>query len=303
MSATPEVSVVIPSWNGAETLAAHLPSVVEAAKRAGPAEVIVSDDASDDATADLLRSRFPEVRLTRRDARGGFAPASNAGVQAASGRFVVLLNNDMEVAPNAFALLLDALDRDPIAFATVPSIIRTSGGAEEGRTALRFRRGVCFTGLDAEAGADPAYACGGAMAFRREEFLELGGFDTLFAPFYWEDVDLSYRARKRGRRIVWVGDARVDHDHGRTIGARFDRRAIARVYERNRLLFMWKNLTDPALWRRHLAVLPLKSAWDLAAHPAFVSGMRDALRLRHAIAERRAEEQRAVTKSDRDLLT
>ena len=111
------------------------------------------------------------------------------------------------------------------------------------------------------------------MAFRREEFLTLGGFDPLFSPFYWEDVDLSYRARKRGRRIVQVEDARVDHDHGRTIGARFSRAEVATVYERNRLLFTWKNLTDPGLWRAHLAALPAKTLWDIVAHPAFVRGL------------------------------
>lgn len=293
---------MIPSWNGAEALAAHLPSVVAAARRTGDCEVVVADDASDDDTHELLQTHFPEVRRIRRAQRGGFAPTSNAGVTAALGRYVVLLNNDMEVAPDALALLVSALAGAKDAFATVPSIVRVSGGGEEGRTALRFRRGVCFTALDAPPGADPAYACGGAMAFRREEFTRLGGFDPLFAPFYWEDVDLSYRARKRGRRVLWVGGARVDHDHGRTIGARFSPRAIARVYERNRLLFTWKNLTDPDLWRRHLAVLPIKTAWDLVAHPAFVAGLRDASRLRRQVAARRAVERAETTVSDRLLL-
>ncbi len=302
MSASPEISVVIPSWNGAEPLAAHLPSVVAAARAAGDTEVVVADDASDDGTRDLLRSRFPEARVAIRTERGGFAPAVNSGVSAARGRFVVLLNNDMEVAADALTLLVAALASRPEVFATVPRILRVASGAEEGRTALHFRRGVCSTALDPPPGADPAYACGGAMAFRREEFLELGGFDPLFAPFYWEDVDLSYRARKRGRRISWVGEARVDHDHGRTIRARFDARTIARIYERNRILFMWKNLTEPALWRRHLAMLPIKAAWDLGAHPAFVAGLRDALRLRRQLATRRAEERAATRVSDRFLL-
>jgi GT2 family glycosyltransferase len=302
LSDTPEISIVLPSWNGAEALAAHLPSVLEAARRAGSAEIVVSDDASDDGTAALLSARFPEARLVRRPARGGFAPACNTGVDQARAPIVVLLNNDMEVEPDALVLLAEALEGTPAAFAAVPSIVRVSGG-EEARTTLRFRRGVCSTALDGPPGADPAYACGGAMAFRREEFLGLGGFDPLFAPFYWEDVDLSYRARKRGRRILFVGASRVVHDHGRTIGARFDRRHVARIYERNRLLFTWKNVTDPALWRRHLASLPWKTAWDLVVHPAFVGGLREALRMRGAIAARRREEIGAAARTDRELLT
>jgi GT2 family glycosyltransferase len=215
----------------------------------------------------------------------------------------VLLNNDMEAREDAFALLAAALEGDPSVFAAVPSIVRTATGEEEARTAIVLRRGVVSTTLDAPPGRDPAYACGGAMACRRGEFERLGGFDRLFAPFYWEDVDLSYRARKRGRRILHVPDARVDHDHGRTIGARFSRGEISRAYERNRLLFTWKNLTDPGLFRRHLAFLPAKTIWDLAAHPAFVVGLRDALGLRREVAQARMKERAEATVADRELLS
>lgn len=302
MSALPDVSLVLPSWNGVEPLGAHLPSVIGEATSMGSSEIVVADDASDDGTDDLLRSRFPEVRVARRSTRGGFAPAANDGVAAARGRLVVLLNNDMEVRAGALALLVHALERDPSVFAAVPAIVRVATGAEEGLTSLRFRRGVVSTSIGQDGGTHPAYACGGAMAFRRDEFLRLGGFDSIYAPFYWEDVDLSYRARKRGRRLVHVPGARVDHDHGRTIAARFAAREIARVYERNRLVFTWKNLTDPALFLRHLAALPAKAAWDVAAHPAFVRGLRDALRLRGAVASRRAVEKAEATVGDRELL-
>jgi len=140
------------------------------------------------------------------------------------------------------------------------------------------------------------------MAFRREEFLALGGFDPLFSPFYWEDVDLSYRARKRGRRIGFVPGARADHDHGKTIGAKFSRERISRVYERNRLIFTWKNLTDPGLWRTHLLSLPAKAIWDAATHRAFVAGLSDALALRGRIRTARERERAEAAASDRDLL-
>lgn len=303
MSMPPELSVVIPSWNGAVPLAAHLPSVLGAARRAASCEVIVADDSSDDGTGALLQTRFPEAIRVLRASRRGFGPACGDGVAAARGRIVVLLNNDMEVEADALALLAAAVERDPAVFAAVPSIVRVASGEEEALTAIRFRRGVVSTALDAPPGGGPAYACGGAMALRRLDFLRFGGFDPLFAPFYWEDVDLSYRARKRGRRIVHVPDARVRHDHGRTIGARFAPAQVARVYERNRLLFTWKNLTDPGMFRAHLASLPAKAVWDLAAHRPFVAGLRDALRLRRAVAERRDRERAEGTVSDRELLS
>lgn len=299
---SPERSIVIPTWNGAETLSAHLPSVLRAAERAAPAEVVVYDDGSDDDTAEVLGRKFPAVRLIRSNARGGFARASNGGVAAASGRIVLLLNNDMEVAGDAFVRLSAALESDASVFATVPSILRSATGREEAHTRIRFRHGVVSTDIDGDGGGDPAYACGGAMAFRRADFQALGGFDPLYSPFYWEDVDLSYRARKRGCRIAFVGDAGVVHDHGRTIGAHFDRAAISRIYERNRLIFTWKNLTDRSLFRAHLALLPAKTVWDAVAHRAFVRGLAAALRVRGTVAERRRVESREAMVPDRDLL-
>ncbi|MBZ5638998.1 MAG: glycosyltransferase family 2 protein [Acidobacteriia bacterium] len=298
----PEISLVIPSWNGKALLEEHLASVVEGAAGISGSEVIVSDDGSTDGTIEAIARRFPRVRAARRDRNGGFGPAANDGVAAASGRLVILLNNDVAVPPGTFERLAEALEAAPEAFAAVPSIVRRESGEDEARTRIRFRWGVVSTSVGGGLAVDPAYACGGAMAFRRAEFLALGGFDPLFAPFYWEDVDLSYRARKRGRRIVLVDGARVEHDHGRTIGARFEPRSVVGIYERNRLIFTWKNLGDSALMRRHLAFLPLKLAWDLAAHPAFVRGFRAAWALRPALAPLRRRERAEATNRDRELL-
>ncbi len=296
------ISVVIPSWNGLALLEEHLPSVIDASAGLAGAEVIVVDDGSNDGTGDAIPRRFPSVRLVPRAANGGFGPAANDGVEAARGEAVLLLNSDVSVAAGTLERLLETLNSSSRAFACVPSIVRRDTREDEALTRMRFRRGVVSTSLGGIAGADPAYACGGAMAFRRRDFLALGGFDPLFAPFYWEDVDHSYRARKRGRRILHVASAAVLHDHGRTIGTRCDRRRVQRTYERNRLLFTWKNLTDPAARRKHAAFLPLKLAWDLATHRAFVAGFRDAWALRREAAGRNRRERSETVIGDRELL-
>jgi GT2 family glycosyltransferase len=298
----PGLSVVIPSWNGRALLEEHLPGAIGAVAGIAGAEVVVVDDASTDGTGDGIAARFPAVRVVRRPGNGGFGPAANDGVAASRGAVVLLLNNDVSLPAGAAELLARALSSSPEAFAVVPSIVRRATGEDEALTRIRFRWGVLSTSLGGKAGADPDYACGGAMAFRRAEFLALGGFDPLFAPFYWEDADLSYRARKRGRRILHVADAKVIHDHGRTIGERIDRRRVLRIYERNRLLFTWKNLTEPAAWRKHVTLLPLKLAWDLAAHRSFVLGFRDAWALRREVAPLRRRERDESVIEDRELL-
>lgn len=295
-------AVAIPSWKGAELLRRHLPSVLADARRSGAAAVVVCDDGADVETAALLGVQFPSVRLRVRPQRGGFSRSATDAVVAAEAEIVVLLNNDMEVHAGCFAALAQVFERRPRLFAAVPRIVRTATGLDEAHTRLHFRRGVVATAVDGDPLRPPDYACGGAMAVRKSVFLELGGFDPLFAPFYWEDVDLSYRARKRGMEIAFVPEARVDHDHGATIGGRFTPAEVSRVYERNRLLFTWKNLTDPRLFRQHLAGLVPKLLWDVVAHPAFVRGAFDALALRAEVSASRRAERGQASVGDRELL-
>ncbi len=297
----PELSIVIPSWNGLDLLREHLPSVLRARGEVASAEILVVDDGSEDGTSRALPRERPEVRLVRRPGRGGFAVAANAGVAEAAGSLVLLLNNDVELREGAVARLAQAA-RSGNVFAAVPEIVRAGTRVDESWTTLRFSRGVVSAGVGEPGRGAPAYACGGAMAFRREVFAALGGFDPLFSPFYWEDVDLSYRARKRGLAIARVAGASVLHDHGRTIATRFERRAVETLYERNRLVFTWKNLTDPGLLAAHLAALPAKAVWDLAAHPAFVWGLCRALSSRREILSRRRAEKPEARVLDRVLL-
>src|SRR3990172_4378743 len=112
-----EASIVIPNWNGKDLLEKFLPSVVAAC---GPSdEIIVVDNASSDGSAQFLRQHFPQVRILEMDRNLGFGGGSNAGVRAASHPVVVLLNNDMRMAPGCLpALLAGFTDRDVFAVST-----------------------------------------------------------------------------------------------------------------------------------------------------------------------------------------
>ena len=91
------------------------------------------------------------------------------------------------------------------------------------------------------------YGGGGSCAFDRAKFLELGGFDGLFAPFYLEDTDLGFRAWKRGWKTLYQPRSVVYHEHRGTIGKRFSEERIEAVLKKNYLLFSWKNIHE---WRR-----------------------------------------------------
>ncbi len=247
------VSVVIPSWNGRDLLEKYLPSVVEALSDYPGREIIVVENASSDGSADFLRARFPQVRILQPARNLGFAGGANAGVRAARNDLVVLLNNDMRVDRGFLAPLLEGFTDEKVfavscqIFFTDPARRREETGLTEGwwesgslRVRHRLDEGVvslfpCF------------YGGGGSCAFDRRKFLELGGFDELFAPFYLEDTDLGYRAWKRGWKVLYQPRSVVWHEHRGTIGRRFRPERIQAVFRRNLLLFCWKNIHD---WRR-----------------------------------------------------
>ena len=293
-------SIIVPTFNGAELLARHLAGVrAEALEVHGGAEVIVVDDGSAGGGAAIARiagELGPPVRVIRRGANGGFAAAANDGVAAARGECVLLLNDDMHLEPGCLAALLAALGARSDLFAVTPVIVNLAAGFVESTTALRFHRGVFDTVLPGRLGLAPlaagelrpiAFPCGGALLCRRDELLALGGFSPLFSPFYWEDVDLGWRAQRSGRGVAECGNARVLHEHARTIG-RLAPGRVRRIYERNRLLLTWLHLYGAAAWARHLAWLLPRTLAALARRDSAAAALPLALgRLAAVVAARR----------------
>jgi GT2 family glycosyltransferase len=237
------------------------------ARRIG-AEVLVSDDASPDDTADRVAVEFGEVILHRRASNGGFGVNCNDAIARASeAEFVFLANADVRLHPGCLDPLLETIAASDV-FAVSSVAVDEAGRVVDGVRRGRFKRGLlkwqreCSTPLD-EGPIPTLYAVGAHVLIRRERFLELGGFDELYAPYYWEDVDLCYRAWKRGWRVLCDPRSHVTHEHDlasdiiRTEGST----PVARAIRRNRLLFTWKNLHDPGLfWGRHMIPLLLRTA-------------------------------------------
>ena len=251
------LSVVIPSWNGRELLEKFLPSVIRAASFHPNNEVIVVDNGSEDGTAEWVRSQSPEtvvggsepelVRLLRSERNLGFGAGNNAGVRAARNPIVVVLNNDMRVEPDCFQRLLEGF-MDPGVFAVSAQVFFLDQGKrreETGLTEGRFEKGFFQLGHlveDVSTLYPTFYAGGGSTAYDRAKFLELGGFDSLFHPFYVEDADLSYNAWKRGWKVLYQPAAVVYHEHRGTIGRHFSAARIDAILKKNHILMVWKNV-------------------------------------------------------------
>jgi len=291
--------VIIPTYRGLELLRAYLPSVID---RLG-LPVTVIDDGSDDGSADAIRAEFPNVDLIARSSNGGFSAAANDGIGSADADLIVLLNNDVLVDSDFVAPILPLFE-DGSVFAVTPSIIVPSlGGIDEGCKTAYVRHGIIYT--DQRQGVDKVcpslYATGCAAVYRGSMLRELGGFDEAYSPFYYEDLDLGYRAWKRGWRTLYQPAGRVTHLHSFSI-SRMDSRKTARIRARNLFLFIARNIDDPDFRRTHGRWLPFVLARRLACgDTAFADGWRDAWARRDESKAFRLSESAHRALSDREI--
>jgi GT2 family glycosyltransferase len=137
----------------------------------------------------------------------------------------------------------------------------------------------------------------------RERFLELGGFDSLFAPFYLEDVELSYRAWKRGLRVGYAPDALARHQFSSTIGKRSAPSRIRQISQRNRLYLNWIHLHERSWFLQHLLwVVVLFVTSPVRLRLDFARGFLDALGQVTEVRKRRRRERQRARRSDRDVM-
>jgi len=232
------ISAVIPNRDGADLLRRTLPPLL---RELPPDrhEILVVDDASDDDSVEMMGREFRAVRAIALDENIGFGAACNRGFQEASHDLVLLLNSDMEVTPGSIEPLTEHF-AEPDVFAAGPRYAEPDepvGPLDDGLGLVRPQLG------------SPA---GGGL-FSRRKFLELGGFDPLYHPFYWEDLDLGWNAWRQGWRIVFDRRACFIHNESATIRRLYAARFVTRVRARNRCLFGWKNLRDKRLLVRFAA--------------------------------------------------
>jgi len=233
-------SVVIASWNTQELLRACLGAL--ARSRVRPLAVIVVDDASDDGSADMVAREFPAIDLVRRSARGGFAPATNAGLARARGDLVLLLNADTELDPAALGTLETWLMAHPDYAAAAPRLVNPDGTTQ--RACMRFPNlwPPLFFGtplerwcphsreleryflrdFDHEHAADVEQPPAACLLVRRAALDKVGVLDERLA-LYFNDVDLSKRLAAAGLLTRYLPDARVLHHVGASTRQRPDR--------------------------------------------------------------------------------
>jgi GT2 family glycosyltransferase len=243
------VSAVIPNLNGEKLLEKNLPFLLAAKDNLENclSEIIIVDDGSWDGSVKLITSKFPQVRLIKHKVNRGFSAAVNTGVRMAKGNLILLLNTDVIPSEKFLVPVLKHFENKKV-FAV--SLHEKGFGWASGN----FADGYIQLAMGEEGGKANRsfYVSGGSGVFRREYWMELGGMDEkLLSPFYWEDIDLCYRAAKRGYINLWEPEGMVSHKHESTI-SKFPKSYVQRIRERNQLLVIWKNIGSPNLIRKHM---------------------------------------------------
>ena len=259
------VSIVIPTWNGRELLQMSLPPLRAAlAAHAPGGEIVVVDNGSADDTREWLAAEFPDVRLIALPTNEGFAGATNRGARDALHPTLILLNNDMVVEPDFIRPLLDAMDAEPDVFGVscqIDFIDKNKPRWETGKVHAKWKYGMLSLFHLDRWRDDRLYpiffAGGGASAYDRAKFLALDGFDeAVFSPVYIEDVELGYRAWKRGWPSLFQPKSLVHHKHRGTTRRIWSEDQIYSFFVKNLAALVWKNVEDPRLLAHHLVGLP-----------------------------------------------
>ena len=270
-----KVAIVILNWNGQAMMERYLPSVLNYSR--DEAAVYVADNASTDQSMEMLRRQFPEVKLIQLEKNWGFAEGYNKALRQIEAEYYLLLNSDIKVTHHWLTPMVEYMDNHQDVAACQPKLLSifdedrfeyagASGGYLD-RLGYPFCRGRIFETVEADNGqydyaTDILWATGAALMIRAKDYWESGGLDGRFFA-HNEEIDLCWRLRIRGRRIVCLPESYVYHVGGGTLPKGNPMKTFLNF--RNNLTMLYKCLPDEELkpvmrWRWWLDYL---AAWEM----------------------------------------
>lgn len=275
-----KIAVVILNWNGRALLERYIPQVVESTTYAG-ADIIVADNASEDDSVLYMRSAWSVCKLILLEKNYGFAGGYNRAIaQLGDYDAVVLLNSDVAPTKGWLEPMVEIMETDETVVACGPKIkddkdrkMFEYAGAAGGFVDMYgypYCRGRVFEKVEEDLGqydsnADCLWVSGAALMVRRKEYIECGGLDEEFFA-HMEEIDLCWRLRNMGHRIVCVAESEVFHLGGATLNSANPRKTYLNF--RNNLWMMIKNHTSKLWW----LILFLRMILDGIAGIKFVLG-------------------------------
>ena len=304
-----DISVVILNWNGSAMLQRFLPSVIRYSEEA---EIIVADNGSTDHSIDILREKFPSVRILPFRENYGFAEGYNRAIQQIETPYVLLLNDDVEVTPHWLQPLLEFMNHHPEVAACQPKILSETqrelfeyAGACGGfidHLGYPYCRGRIFNHVEKDRGQYDQvcpifWATGAALLVRTDVFRKEGGLDKRFFA-HMEEIDFCWRLRSRNYGIYCIPQSTVYHVGGGTLPKSHPRKTFLNF--RNNLLMLYKNLPEERLnstlriryFLDLVAALKMLLSGQVKESMAIVKALRTFFKIRHDFDREREENLR-----------
>ena len=250
------ISVVIPNYNGKELLEKNLPFLFEALAISETSfEIIIADDCSTDNSIVFLKATYPAILLVENKQNKGFSGNINSGIAVATKELVFLLNSDIELTPNYFLPLFNYF-QNPKTFGVMGRIISMdSKEIQDGAKYPQYSSGNLTTTINylpEEIKNDiyiySLFLSGANALVDRKKLLEIGCFQELFNPFYWEDVELSIKAWKLNYTCYYEHNSICKHPLSATIGKYNKKKKVSIIARKNKLLFHYLHLNGSVLF-------------------------------------------------------
>lgn len=306
------ISIIIPNYNGEKLLVRNLPHVLQVLSlyKNGTIEIIIIDDASTDRSVlyiedQISKTKNIHLRLIQNKKNVGFSSSVNRGVSEANGEILILLNTDVVPEKNFLEPLIEHFkDENIFGVGCMDKSVEGSNIILRGRGVGKWERGFLIHRRGEVDKSNTLWISGGSCALRKTLFTKLDGFDSLYNPFYWEDIDLSYRAQKAGYQILFEEKSIVTHKHSQgAIASHYSASQIKTIAYRNQFIFIWKNVTDFSLLFSHVFWLPVHIAqaairfdWE------FLMGLLLAMNKFPVIINKRFKQKKYFKKTDKEIL-
>jgi GT2 family glycosyltransferase len=229
-----DLSIIIVSWNVAELLKACLASIYASPLNVYTLEVIVVDSASTDDSVHMVQTLFPQATMLPQTENSGFSRCNNIGLQAASGRYLFLLNPDTEIVGDALAQMIAYMDTNPTVGILGPHTLNTDGTTQSTRRrfptlALGFVESTWLqqfapktmlnhyyaTDIVDDSVSEVDWVQGSALLARREVYIQIGGLDEGYV-MYSEEMDWCKRTKAAGWKAIYFGVADIIHHGGKS---------------------------------------------------------------------------------------
>ena len=309
-----KLAIVILNWNGEQMLRTYLPSVMQYSR--DEATVYVADNASTDGSLAFLKATFPECRLIVLEKNWGFAEGYNKALKEIEAEYYLLLNSDIEVTHHWLTPMIEYMDSHEEVAACQPKLLSAAdhdrfeyAGASGGyldRFGYPFCRGRIFDTVESDNGqydyaTEILWATGAALMIRSKDYWEAGGLDGRFFA-HNEEIDLCWRLRIKGRKIVCLPESYVYHVGGGTLPKSNPMKTFLNF--RNNLTMLYKCLPEEELkpvmrWRW---VLDYVAAWEMLILKGNTGDFKAVYRARRAFKRWRKDfevDRRAIQASRR----